>query len=136
MPPSGFVRRRADDYFEVFEHPELEVVLVHRSDRPAGNDELRMVAWSLENLLDPQWIGWGLVVDTRDASGTNDPRFEQELTQWCEQAGQHFRRLAILVRTNVGQRQAGRHIRYAANAIATRDEDEAIAWAATRASLD
>lgn len=133
MPLPGFVRSRGDDYFDVYEHAEREVLLVHRTAHQAGNDELRMIAWSLESMLEPQWAGWGLIVDTRDASGTNDPRLEQDLTSWCEQAGRHFRRLVILVRTNVGRRQASRHIRHVTNAIATRDEQEAHAWAAERA---
>lgn len=130
---TGFACVSTSDYFDVFEHAEQRVVLARRGPRSvAGIDELRSVAWSLQGLLEPRWAGWGLVIDTRDAAGTNDPRFEQELIDWCAQACEHFARLAILVRTSVGQRQATRHIRTAPNAIATLDEDHAHAWAAGR----
>jgi hypothetical protein len=130
MAPAGFVHVRSDGLFDVFECRPREVVLACRNTRPTGSAELRVIGWSLESLFEPSWAGWGLVVDTRGAAGINDSRLEQDLTQWCNAAARYFRRYAILVRTPVGQQQAARHSQGLANAIATLDETQALAWAA------
>ncbi len=130
VPPAGFSRASANEYFTVFEHAEQRVVLAQRvPNGPVGNDQLRMIVWALESLLVPHLHGWSLVVDTRYAAGTNDPRFEQDLIDWIGRASQHFVRFAVLVKTQAGVNQAARHTAKAANGLATLDEAMAHAWA-------
>ncbi|MFV8753450.1 hypothetical protein ACNOYE_23105 [Nannocystaceae bacterium ST9] len=129
VPWSGFSRASASDYFEVFEHSERRVVLAQRTPgAPVGSEELRRIVWALESLLDPRTQSWGLIVDTRAASGSTDPRFGRELTEWSRRATEHFARFAVLVRTNLGMIQATRHHSHADNALVTTDEAQALAW--------
>ena len=88
--------------------------------------------WLFIHAVRVTWLilhGWSLVVDTRYAAGTNDPRFEQDLIDWIGRASQHFVRFAVLVKTQAGVNQAARHTAKAANGLATLDEAMAHAWA-------
>lgn len=77
----------------------------------------------------------GLLVDSRDAPGRNDPEFEAALLEFRSQALPGFAAIAILMKTAVGKLQAQRYEGKTSNIqFVTDDEASALAHLLTWAN--
>ncbi|MCH9688679.1 MAG: hypothetical protein K0V04_45025, partial [Deltaproteobacteria bacterium] len=78
-------------------------------------------------LVRPEHQSFGLVLDSRESAGRNDPEFESLATNLRAQADASFARVVVLVATAVGELQVRRMAKSARHdALVTRDETEAM----------
>lgn len=95
-------------------------------DVPSLITSLRAMLDQTQHLDRSQYV---LLQDMRAARGRNDPEFEQVITQ--ERAGMsaEFRKLALVVSTNVGRMHVQRHMQQMGlQARVFLDEQEALNW--------
>ena len=124
-----------DAYMRVEINSELGLVRHTRSARmyadvPSLITSLRATLDQTQHLDRSQYV---LLQDMRAARGRNDPEFEQAITR--ERAGMsaEFRRLALIVSTNVGRMHVQRHMQQMGlPARVFLDEQQALQWLAER----
>ncbi|MET0343803.1 MAG: cytochrome b5 domain-containing protein [Polyangiales bacterium] len=132
-PPAAVEVRRlhTGEHWTVDEYPIDRLVVLRRTARPVGT----LAALAEENervlaLLGPAHRAFGLVVDTRQARLRNDAGFEGAMAKLRHALTAHFRRIAILLESNIGHLQVSRIERdERRHAIATRSESAAFKFA-------
>ena len=73
---------------------------------------------------------WGILIDTRETVGRNDPAFEKEALAVREFMLEHFARVAVLVRSTAGEMQVARLQDRKQRMSVFREPGEALAFAA------
>jgi sulfite reductase alpha subunit-like flavoprotein len=80
--------------------------------------------------LRPEHSSFGVVVDVRQALPRNDPEFENAMQQLRQELSLRFRRLAVLIESEMGALQVDRLTRMeGAGALATQSESAALKFA-------
>ncbi len=118
-------------YLYVDELPGLPVVRVRRSEQAFPSVAEAVASFSavnreLERLDRP---AYGLLIDTRAASGRNDAEFEQAFAPLRAAMQRGFARVAVLVRSVTGTLQVQRHAREDGLEVRSfTDQGAALAW--------
>lgn len=90
--------------------PDRSVLLMIR--KRGGRASAAALEGMLRNvgmmLGEPQ--GWSILFDTRAAVGRSDPEFEAEATRLREYMLAHYQRVAVLVRSAIGEMQVQRFV--------------------------
>ena len=113
---------------------ERRVIVVRRTSSWPMSAEKLARGYAGAMLQADQFQGWGLLIDTRDAPGQNDPDFERTLQRLRQEADAIFPRVAMVVQTTVGELHArrlqlqrrGEWFDEGSEALVTRDFDEAM----------
>jgi hypothetical protein len=96
------------EFVRAFEHPELRVLLVERKQgAPMPAEDVESAHREFTS-VGSNTKGWGLIVDTRPVTGNNDPRFEAAITRVNAILLEHFGRIVVLVRSEIGKLHATR----------------------------
>lgn len=126
----------ASSYFDVSSLPEPQVVKIVRTSEPFPRgsstlDPMFAEAHSVADSVDRS--RWGLLLDLRNTVGRNDPDFEKLIAPHRAKLEHGFRKVAVVVRSQVGRLQVERHARDdGVNLRVFLEEDEALAWLGER----
>lgn len=119
-----------DDYIQVFEHPDIRVIRVVRSNRRGEQSELLDSYRAALGAIRAVHASWGVVLDMRKAPGRSDKEFEQSTGVLRAELESCVARIVTLMSTAVGKLQANRIARESGHALnVTQDEAEAMRWA-------
>ena len=107
--------------------------LVRQTRTARSYEDLAALQQSLRAMVERMQIGargeYSLLQDMRAPRGRNDPEFEKTITLERERISGGFRKLAVLVTSQVGRLQVQRHLQgTGAPAKAFLDEAEALRW--------
>lgn len=116
------------DLLSIYRDAAARVIVARRrrSRSLDGEEMLGLIRELLVACADAR-EGWGLVFDVRAAPGNSDPAFEAAMVRGHQLMLEHFDRVAVLVRTELGSMQAERVGNTFADTVVT--IDEAAAWA-------
>lgn len=107
------------------------VWLIRAPTQPASLEELVAAYETCFAQFRPEHRSYGIIIDTRDAPGRNDPAFEAAIHGLRAQIEGAFARIAVLVRSAAGALQARRlEAADGGDALITTDEQEALRAAA------
>ena len=121
-----------DPYLALEIEPASRLVRLRRSS--ASYQDLTTLRESLDQLnaqlKSVERAEYAMLQDLRDARGRNDEQFEAVMIRERKRMHDGFRKVAILVATQVGRLQVQRHIGQGAEATARvfLDEGEAVRW--------
>jgi hypothetical protein len=94
-------------------------------DEPIFLGSLRAL---VEHMRDIDRAQYGLLQDTRSPRGRNDPSFEGTIMRERPKLSGGFRKVAVLVETQVGRLQAQRFLQPTQQARVFLDEADALRW--------
>lgn len=128
----GFELLEENEHLDFGADPGREVVLMvrKRSGQVSAAEIERMLRAVLLTLGDPE--GWSILFDTRMAVGRTGPEFEVEVTRLREYMLDHFERVAVLVRSVIGEMQVQRFLDEKARMLVFREVEDALAFLARR----
>ena len=121
----------ADAYMRLDIDPEKRLVRQTRSSRVY--EDIPTMTQSIESILEQlreiDRAEYVLLQDLRAARGRNDREFESVMVQARPRLSQGFRRLAVVVATNIGRLQVQRYFeRDTPTACVFLDEKKALRW--------
>jgi hypothetical protein len=96
------------EFVLAYEHPDLRVLLVERKQGAPMPAEDVEPAHREFTSLGSNTKGWGLIIDTRPVTGNNDSRFEAAISRVDTILLDHFGRVVVLVRSEIGKLHATR----------------------------
>ncbi|NVB40522.1 hypothetical protein G6O69_21960 [Pseudenhygromyxa sp. WMMC2535] len=127
--PEDFAHLGETDFMRVFEHPGRSVVLaVRKAGTAFPLEDVTAVHRAITTFGYTET--WGLIFDTRPVTGNSDPRFEEAITRVNDALLRHFSRMAVLVRSAIGQLQAERLVIPGERMLVTADFDAALNFVA------
>jgi hypothetical protein len=121
-----------DDYMRLEIDPQRRLVLQVRTAR--GYEDIPTVTQSIESIVEQMGeidrSQYALLQDIRLARGRNDPEFEATMATLLPRLSGGFRRVAVLVVTNIGRLQVQRYLdRDGIPGRGFLDEAAALRWA-------
>jgi sulfite reductase (NADPH) flavoprotein alpha-component len=129
--PDEIVILSTDRYWTLEEHPEDRIVVLRRTPIPvetiedlvSSND--RIIA-----MMEPRFLNYGIIVDSREAPQRNDSPFEDAMLQLRLVLSTSFARVAVLLESSTGVLQVNRIGRNdGADTFATMNEFAAVKFA-------
>lgn len=124
----GFELLETTEHMDFGADPQRQVILlVRKASGKVTAAELERALRSVQATLGYPH-GWSILFDTRQAVGRSGPEFEQEAARFREYMLEHFRRVAVLVRSAIGEMQVQRFQDRKARMLVFRDVDQALAF--------
>lgn len=128
----GFERIESNQYLDFGADPDRSILLLVRkaTGQVSAVEIERMLRGVMMTLGDPR--DWSILFDTRLAVGRSGPEFEAEVTRLREYMLSHYRRVAVLVRSVIGEMQVQRMLDKKARMLVFRDLPQALEFLTQR----
>lgn len=122
----GFEKIESNEFLDFGADPDRSILLLVRkaSGLVTAAEIERMLRGVMLMLGEPR--GWSILFDTRLAVGRSGPEFEAEVARLREYMLAHYRRVAVLVRSVIGEMQVSRMLDKKARMLVFRDVDQAL----------
>ena len=126
----GFEKIESNQFLDFGADPDRSILLLVRKATGivTAVEIERMLRGVMLTLGEP--TGWSILFDTRLAVGRSGPEFEAEVARLREYMLAHYRRVAVLVRSVVGEMQVQRMLDKKARMLVFRDIDAALQFVA------
>ena len=124
----GFERIDSNEHLEIGADPDRQIVLLvrKRTSMVSAVEIERMLRSASLTLGEPS--GWSILFDTRLAVGRGGPEFEAEAARLREYMLGDYRRVAVLVRSAIGEMQVKRLLDSKQRMQVFRELDDALAF--------
>jgi hypothetical protein len=129
---NGFEQIESNAFLDFGADPDRSIVLLVRkaTGQVTAVEIERMLRGVMLTLGEPR--GWSILFDTRAAVGRNGPEFEAEVARLREYMLTHYRRVAVLVRSVIGEMQVQRMLDKKARMLVFRDVEQALGFLVQR----
>lgn len=124
---ANFEHRGDTEFMEVFADPSEQLLLAVRKKHAPLPPEHVLRAHCELLTFGPQAQRWSLLIDTRNTTGNNDPRFEAAIARVNEVLLAHFKCFGVLVRSHIGRLHATRLSAVDERAFVSNDPGELLA---------
>lgn len=129
---TGFEQIESNPFLDFGADPDRSILLLVRkaTGHVTAREIERMLRGVMLTLGEPS--GWSILFDTRDAVGRSGPEFEAEVARLREYMLAHYRRVAVLVRSAIGEMQVQRMLDKKARMLVFRDIPQALEFLTQR----
>jgi hypothetical protein len=126
----GFERIESNPFLDFGADPDRSILLLVRkaTGQVTAVEIERMLRGVMLTLGEPR--GWSILFDTREAVGRSGPEFEAEVARLREYMLAHHRRVAVLVRSAIGEMQVQRMLDKKARMLVFREVEQALTFLA------
>jgi hypothetical protein len=128
----GFEQIESNQFLDFGADPDRSIVLLVRkaTGQVTAVEIERMLRGVMLTLGEPR--NWSILFDTRAAVGRSGPEFEAEVARLREYMLTHYRRVAVLVRSAIGEMQVQRMLDKKARMLVFRDIGQALEFLTQR----
>ncbi len=120
-----------NEYLRIEEHTSQRVVVLQRKASAGTVAAIGAAYAEVQALLRPEFLEYGLIIDTREAPGRNDSEFEAMASRMRAGVEHRFARVVTLVGSAIGELQVRRMAKAGGfEVLVTRDRAEAMTMAA------